>query len=449
MSASIPRTVSFFRAHRPANAASTFLIALLLLLGGWAHPEASSETSDLAYTARSSEAPAASENRFGPRRHHHDDGLFGVSFSAAFDPQITAIKVGEIINDDGDGIADPGETIRYTVTISNTGDMDATVVTLDDTVDDRTTLVPGSQIMVVDDFYQATGNVGISVPAGSGVLVNDADPDGGPPSLTVSNFDATSTNGGNVNVAGDGGFTYDPPPGFEGTDTFTYEATDGDGFSATTAVAILVSDVIWFINNDPGAPPGNDGRLNSPFNALAAFETVNGNGGANDPEAGDCIFVHETGNGDYTGGVTLENNQDLLGQGTTVPIDNFCNVTLPPFSNPLPGTSGSNPTIANAAGNGISLGQSNVLRGLDVGDTPTGVGIVGTNFVDVEIVELSLVGDGGLIDLSNGFVGSEWIVGFGLGAPGDAVKLNNVSGSLGFLAHPPEKGCFRGRAFRT
>ena len=67
----------------------------------------------------------------------------------------------------------------------------------------------------VDDNYTAIGNVDISVNAADGVIQNaltgDSDPDGDP--LSVTAFDAASTNGGTVVVAADGSFTYNPPPG--------------------------------------------------------------------------------------------------------------------------------------------------------------------------------------------------------------------------------------------
>ena len=61
---------------------------------------------------------------------------------------ISATKTYTIINDDGDGKADPGETIEYTVAVANAGLVpgadDATGVTFDDNIDPNTTLVGGS-----------------------------------------------------------------------------------------------------------------------------------------------------------------------------------------------------------------------------------------------------------------------------------------------------------------
>jgi len=159
---------------------------------------------------------------------------------------ITATKTDDItVDNDNDGFADPGDVIEYTVTIQNSGDMNATGTNYDDAIDANTTLVPGSirtTPIARIDGYSSTVNVGITVPAASGVLVNDNDPDGTTPTLTIFSFDATSINGGTVSVAGDGSFTYDPAPGFTGTDMFDYTIQDSDGNTDPAHVFITVNN---------------------------------------------------------------------------------------------------------------------------------------------------------------------------------------------------------------
>src|ERR1700693_2297460 len=59
-------------------------------------------------------------------------------------PSITATKVDTLLNDvDSDGKADPGDTLKYTVVISDSG-ADATGVAFNDNPAPNTTLVPGS-----------------------------------------------------------------------------------------------------------------------------------------------------------------------------------------------------------------------------------------------------------------------------------------------------------------
>ncbi len=60
-------------------------------------------------------------------------------------PTVEADKVDALFDDvDGDGVADPGDTLEYTVTLTNTGSVDATGVIFNDTPDANTTLVDGS-----------------------------------------------------------------------------------------------------------------------------------------------------------------------------------------------------------------------------------------------------------------------------------------------------------------
>jgi len=95
--------------------------------------------------------------------------------------QITAVNVDSLFTDvDTDGVADPGDTLQYDVTITNNVNMDATGVSLFDTEDMNTTLVGGSikitPVAFDDGPYMLTGNTPIMINAASGVLANDIDP---------------------------------------------------------------------------------------------------------------------------------------------------------------------------------------------------------------------------------------------------------------------------------
>jgi uncharacterized repeat protein (TIGR01451 family) len=345
-------------------------------------------------------------------------------------PLNTATKTDALIIDiDGDGAVDPGDTLRYTVVVANSGTSDAVGVAYSDTIDANTTLVPGSvktTPIARNDQFNSVGNVGVTVPAGSGVLTNDNDPDGG--TVTANAVTGVATvNGGDITIASNGSFTYDPPPGFEGTDSYVYTITDDEGMTDTAQVVFTVADMIWFIDNSYGA--AGDGRLNSPFNTLAGFEAVNGNGGASDPAAGDPIFLHETASGDYTSGVTLENNQLLIGQGAMASLATITGITLPPFSNPLPTTSGSRPTIANAGGNGIALASGNLIRGLNVGNT-SGHGISGASVGVAAVSEALIGGTGGLLDINTGTLAMSFESLTSTSSATDGIDLDNVGGSV-------------------
>lgn len=228
----------------------------------------------------------------------------------------------------------------------------------------------------------------------------------GAPTATISAFDSTSANGGNVSLttAGPnaGAFTYNPPPGFEGPDTFTYTLMNSAG-SDTGTVTITVSGMIWFINNNAAACTtlaAGCGRLTNPFSSLAAFQALN-NGSGNNPAAGDNIFIYREVATDYTGGVTLLNNQKLIGQGATDSLSSITGITPPAGSDPLPSTGGTNPVIANSGGAGITVGSTNLIRGLTVGDT-TGAGITGSSFGTLTVADASITGLGQALNLSSG-----------------------------------------------
>ena len=73
-----------------------------------------------------------------------------------------------------------------------------------------------------------------------GLLFNDVDPDGDP---LVAMRDSGPGNG-TVIVRRDGSWSYTPAPGFVGTDTFTYVASDGLVTSRPATVSITVRGVV-------------------------------------------------------------------------------------------------------------------------------------------------------------------------------------------------------------
>jgi uncharacterized repeat protein (TIGR01451 family) len=258
----------------------------------------------------------------------------------------------------------------------------------------------GVKPLAVDDMESATGNVRInSATSGYSVLANDM-----APGAAISAYDATSAQGGSVNMnTGTGTFTYNPPRGFTGADSFNYTISNAAG-SDTGTVVITVSDMVWFINNAAGACASDcDGRLTNPYTSLAAFEAANGSGAPGDPEAGDNIFIY-TGTGDYTAPLTLENNQRVIGQGATSSVETLAAITFAADSDPTPSTGGANPSIT-SAGNGINLAQNNALHGLTVSNT-TGTGISGSGFGTLTVSENVIVNNsassGVAVNLANG-----------------------------------------------
>jgi uncharacterized repeat protein (TIGR01451 family) len=279
----------------------------------------------------------------------------------------------------------------------------------------------GVSPLAVDDMHSVTGNVRIDTAAsGYSVLTNDLGP-----GATITAFDATSAHGGSVNMnTGTGTFAYNPPRGFTGTDSFNYTLTNAGGSDQGTVV-LTVSDMVWFINNAPGACASDcDGRLTNPFTSLTAFEAVNGNGTTSggaviDPEAGDNIFIY-TGAGSYNGPLTLENAQRVIGQGATASIEAIAGFALAPDSNPLPSTNGAKPVITSSA-NGINLAQNDSLYGLALNDT-TATAISGAANVGS-----FLMSD---VDISNTATGGAGLRLIG-GGTAAATGINNISTTTG------------------
>ncbi len=248
--------------------------------------------------------------------------------------------------------------------------------------------------VAMDDSYDSIGNVGINVPAASGVLFNDT-PNGG----TITAFDATSANGGAVSLnTGDGSFTYTPAPGYEGMDTFTYTLTNGGGSDIGT-VTVTVSGMIWFINNAAGG--ANVGTLQNPFASLAAFNTANAMSGGADPDVNDNIFVYESAT-QYTGAVTLRTGQKLIGQDATASLATVAGITVPTFSNALPAMNSGNGTISNI-GSTVTLNTNTTVRGLSINSTTsTGVADPAAAITGVSVSEVSVATTTGrAVNLSN------------------------------------------------
>src|SRR5690242_11213445 len=72
-----------------------------------------------------------------------------------------------------------------------------------------------------------------------GILANDTDADGNPLSAVL----LTTVGHGTLHLDPSGSFTYTPTTGFTGTDSFTYQASDGKTVSNTAAVTFTVVHV--------------------------------------------------------------------------------------------------------------------------------------------------------------------------------------------------------------
>ena len=194
-----------------------------------------------------------------------------------------------------------------------------------------------NQLQAADDFYQTSADTTIFVTDDNGVLINDLY------SSASITFSESSSRGGQVLGNGDGSFSYTPPAGFSGTDSFVYVLSDNYSESAAT-VTITVNPS--GTGGNPGASvivdsaTGND-ATGSPFSTLGVAVT---RAGAN------ATIIVRPGNGQpYAGNVALLNGQQLIGQG-------FQNVTPQSSTRPV-------------LGGNVDLANNNVIRGLSFQST--------------------------------------------------------------------------------
>ena len=297
----------------------------------------------------------------------------------------TAVLVPGATTDlDGDNVIDPGDTVLFTVTITNNsinpGALDALGVQFTELL---TGLTPTGTINIspvaFGDSYTAVGNTLLEVGNATGqtgpqssvagsVLTNDVEFLGD--TFTISSFQASSAFGGTVTMittgVDAGSFTYVSAAGFEGTDTFTYTIRDGgldniegnaDDLVSTATVTIQVGGAAgqaWYV--DSSFAGTSTGTSTNPYKTLAEVS-----GGAGGDGVGDHIYVN-TGSGNYDGGITLLNNQTLVGEGSLFAIG-ATNIAA----------AGADPTIVNTGatngGHGVVLASGNILTGFTVGNT--------------------------------------------------------------------------------
>lgn len=314
-------------------------------------------------------------------------------------PNITVTLTDIFIGGDGDGKADPGETIEYTAVITNSGADPATGVTFNDVLDLNTTVVDGSlnvSPLAGDDAYEAIGNtlleVGVTasgnpaVAVAGGLFSNDiefltdtftlksVEADAAAPFTNVA-----TEQGGSVTVESDGAFSYIPAVGFSGTDNFDYVITDdgsdgipgnADDMTGAGRVTITVNaQRVWYVKND--AAPGGSGRSSDPFDTLAEAQTASA--------ANDTIYVF-AGNGTTAGqslGIALKAGQRLLGEGVALTV-------------PVVVNGGPNPTTLKAAGSQPQIDNT----------TGGGNGVSVTDISGVEIRGLNIAGSANAIDVT-------------------------------------------------
>jgi VCBS repeat-containing protein len=273
----------------------------------------------------------------------------------------------------------------------------------------------GNTSLVLDD----TSVAGAPDPAGPQKTINGSllagatDIDGPSAPATVAVTDQVTAHG-HVTINTSGEFSYMPNPGYLGTDTFTYTITDGNTPTAGTDTGSVTVNVaapkVWYVNAD--AAIDGDGTSDNPFKD---FSHLNGAGDVDG--AGDTIFLYNATN-HYTGGLTLENNQKLIGENQGLTVN----------GTPLVGTALTNNAIIDG---GVVLGQSDTISGVTLGNTGVGgTALSGTGFVTLNIDHTVVNTNNNGMTLTNGAFGAGASFTSFTSSGATDVSLTNVTGSV-------------------
>ena len=153
--------------------------------------------------------------------------------------------------------------------------------------------------LALADAWEVNEDGVLVVPAEAGVLANDNDPDAGPDPLSATLV--SDPMHGSLLFHPDGSFSYTPDEDYFGTDSFSYQASDGADSSAVTEVALTINkandapvegplsvtlaegDNSFEINVLPSNAPGSDDESGQTLDVLSAYAshgsvTIIGNG---------------------------------------------------------------------------------------------------------------------------------------------------------------------------
>ena len=257
------------------------------------------------------------------------------------------------------------------------------------------------------------GNVGLNVTAPLLLQATDVDGD----TLTTIPGTIATTQGGSATINANGTFTYDPPAGFQGGDSFAFTVTDNAGGQAIGSATVQVSTMIWFV--DASNVTSGSGTLNNPFKQLTALSAA-------PDQAGEVIFIRQ---GTYSSGHQLLNSQIVIGDGYQQPLNAILGIPLPLYSYPLPTPTGIDPVIT-GSGTGLTLAAGNTIRGLAIGNT-TSYGIFGSNVGSLNISDSRINGTGGGFYIDSGTLSVNLEELSASAANLYGLRLEGVTGSFG------------------
>jgi VCBS repeat-containing protein len=119
--------------------------------------------------------------------------------------------------------------------------------------------------VALDDSYTTAEDTPLIV-AAPGVLANDSDPDGDPLAAVLVSGPAHGT----LTLNANGAFTYTPAANFNGTDSFTYRASDG----TTNSNLATVTQTVTPVNDPPTVTVGSPGNCGGDDNSGSFLLTL-------------------------------------------------------------------------------------------------------------------------------------------------------------------------------
>jgi VCBS repeat-containing protein len=278
--------------------------------------------------------------------------------------------------------------------------------------DAEVTIAVGVRPAATNDAHAVTGNIQIDTSTGTpfSVVTNDIGD-----MIAVNSMSPTSAQNGQVAHLINGQFTYNPPAGFTGSDSFTY--TVGNGFGDVQGtVNLTVSNMVWFVDNNLGV--NGTGRRSDPFNVLSSADAASPSG---------VTFIFRNTATNYVGGYTFNASERLLGNGIAF---NAANLGFTPAEHSinLPAGGGTKPILTGA----VTLATSGHVRGLNIASTAAGLSGSSATGVTVDNIDsLSATGSPAVsLDACSGTVTLGALTSTNSATTG--VSLTNISSALTF-----------------
>jgi VCBS repeat-containing protein len=221
--------------------------------------------------------------------------------------QLDATMRDTLVNDpDSDNRADPGERLRYTIILSNTGTVDATGIVVAATPDSMGGMIDmgsmSSSPLVFDQMVSATEDTPLQI------LLFGKDLDGDPLTFTTLIPPASGTLGPIMMTSATSSMVvYTPDMNINGTDMFSFQASDntakGVG-SGTDSNIATITITVTPIQDPPNAVD------DTAMTVEGSPVTINVLMNDSDPDPGDMISVFSSTDGSF--GTTSINPDDTI-----------------------------------------------------------------------------------------------------------------------------------------